>query len=193
MTRIYTRTGDKGTTGLVGGERVRKDHQRIECFGAIDECSSVISLARRALADAANERAEQLDAWLSWVQDRLFTVGSDLAALPEKRSASIPIVSAADVYALETAIDRAQQDLAPLTEFIHPGGSQPGAFLHLARAVCRRAERRIVHLAQEEPVDAEVIRFVNRLSDALFVWARWINQALGAPEHIWKKDSLPPV
>lgn len=193
MTRIYTRTGDKGTTGLVGGERVRKDHQRIECFGAIDECSSVIGLARRALADAADERAKQLDAWLSWVQDRLFTVGSGLATLPEKRSESIPMISAADVSALEAAIDRAQQDLAPLTEFIHPGGLQSGAFLHLARAVCRRAERRIVRLAQDEPVDAEVIRFVNRLSDALFVWARWINHALGIPDHIWKKHSTPPL
>jgi cob(I)alamin adenosyltransferase len=193
--RIYTRTGDDGTTGLVGGQRVHKSSGRIECFGAVDECSTIIGLARRALKDepARVERVRVLDAWLAWVQDLLFNLGSDLATLPGDRRADAPTVSAADVAALERAIDGAQNELEPLTNFIHPGGSWPGAFLHQARTVCRRAERLMTGLAQSENVSSDALIFVNRLSDALFVWARWINAGLGEPEHRWNQKSTPPL
>lgn len=190
--RIYTRSGDDGSTGLVGGQRVSKADPRIECFGSIDECSSAIGLARRAIADAGRENAEDLDDVLGWVQDVLFNLGSDLATLPKDRSPSMPHVTAADVKALEASIDRAQAVLPPLTTFIHAGGSYAGAHLHLARTICRRAERHLVALAAAEPVEAAVLEFVNRLSDALFVWARWVNHRLDEPEHRWNPDAKPP-
>lgn len=194
LTRIYTRSGDDGTTGLVGGQRVSKTSRRIDCFGAVDECSSAIGLARRALAEGgAGGRGRELDAWLAWTQDMLFNLGSDLATMPKARWEGMPRIAQADVDALESAIDRAQQDLEPLANFIHPGGSFAGGFLHLARTICRRAERLLVALAADEPVEAVVLKFINRLSDALFVWARWINAEFGEPEHIWNAKAKPPT
>ena len=191
--RIYTRTGDGGTTGLVGGQRVAKNSRRIDSFGAVDECSTIIGLARRALKDNPQKaRAKSLDAWLAWTQDVLFNLGSDLATLSADRRADAPVVTDADVEALERAIDIAQSELEPLSNFIHPGGSFAGAFLHQARTVCRRAERLIVGLSQEETVSPAALKYINRLSDALFVWARWINADLGEPEHIWNSHSTPP-
>jgi cob(I)alamin adenosyltransferase len=193
LTRIYTRTGDDGTTGLVGGQRVSKRNLRIDCFGTMDECSSAIGLARRALADhLGRPRAASLDAWLAWAQDMLFNLGSDLATLPKDRWEGMPLVVQADIDALEGAIDVAQRDLEPLANFIHPGGSYAGGFLHLARTVCRRGERLLVALASEEPIEPVVVKFVNRLSDALFVWARWINHDLSEPEHLWNATAKPP-
>jgi len=204
LTRIYTRTGDDGTTGLVGGQRVKKNAQRIEAYGTIDELSSVIGLARTALADAARERAaadpqrahdvaRELDRWLAWTQDALFNLGSDLATLPGDRWDGMPLISADDATALERAIDRAQRDLEPLANFIHPGGSYAGGFLHQARTVCRRAERLLVGAREQgEEISSDAVRYVNRLSDALFVWSRWINHALGTPEHLWNARTAPP-
>ncbi len=194
LTRIYTRSGDDGTTGLVGGQRVSKSHLRIDCFGSVDECSSAIGLARRALADfIKRERIAAFDAWLAWTQDALFNLGSDLATMPKDRREGMPRIEQSDVDALETAIDRAQQDLEPLATFIHAGGSYAGGFLHLARTVCRRAERLMVSLAAQEPVEPVALKYVNRLSDALFVWARWINHELGEPEHRWNASAKPPL
>jgi cob(I)alamin adenosyltransferase len=203
LTRIYTRTGDDGTTGLVGGQRVKKNALRIEAYGTIDELSSVIGLARTALTDVlrtrpvqdihhAHEVAGELDAWLAWTQDALFNLGSDLATLPGDRWEGMPLIGAADATALERAIDRAQHDLEPLANFILPGGSYPGAFLHQARTVCRRAERLLFTLRDSEPITADVLRYVNRLSDALFVWSRWINHALEQPESLWNAKTGPP-
>ena len=203
LTRIYTRTGDDGTTGLVGGQRVKKNALRIEAYGTIDELSSVIGLARTALADVLRTRpvqdiqrahavARELDAWLAWTQDALFNLGSDLATLPKDRWDGMPLIGADDATALERAIDRAQRDLEPLANFIHPGGAYPGAFLHLARTICRRAERLLIGVAADEPIAPEVLRYVNRLSDALFVWSRWINHALDQPEHLWNASTAPP-
>jgi len=193
VTRIYTRSGDDGTTGLVGGQRVAKSDPRIACFGAVDECSSVIGLARRALADGpADERTAFLDSLLAWTQDALFNLGSDLATLPKDRREGMPRIDQSDVDALETSIDRMQRDLEPLDNFIHSGGSYAGGFLHLARTVCRRAERSLVQLAADEPVEPVVMRYVNRLSDALFVWARWVNHVLGESEHHWNPKTAPP-
>jgi cob(I)alamin adenosyltransferase len=203
-TRIYTRTGDDGTTGLVGGQRVKKDALRIETYGTVDELSSVIGLARTALAEVqrtrpvqdaarANRIATRLDAWLAWTQDALFNVGSDLATLPQDRWVGMPLVVEGDALALERAIDEAEADLEPLATFIHPGGAYAGAFLHQARTVCRRAERLLTALAGSEPISADVMRYINRLSDALFVWSRWINAALDRPEHLWQPKTLPPA
>ena len=194
LTRIYTRTGDGGTTGLVGGGRVQKNAQRIEAYGTIDELSSAIGLARTALRQIAggNPRAQRLDQWLAWTQDALFNLGAELATPIEKRWEGMPLASASDVNALERAIDEAQKDLQPLDNFIHPGGSSPGAFLHLARTICRRAERTLVTLSEQDTIAPEVLQYVNRLSDALFVWSRWINVALGEPEHLWNSTPQPP-
>jgi cob(I)alamin adenosyltransferase len=192
-TRIYTRGGDKGETGLVGGQRVAKDSLRIRAFGDIDECSSIIGLARRALRDGGEAAAvSTLDPWLAWTQDMLFNLGSDLATVPAERRGSIPKVTQRDVDALESAIDAAEDRLPALDAFIHPGGSQAGAFLHLARAVCRRAERDIVELGRAETVEPLVLAYVNRLSDALFVWARMVNYERGAGEHRWDQGAIPP-
>ncbi len=199
LTRIYTRTGDDGTTGLVGGQRVPKNALRIDTYGTVDELSSALGLARTALlelvrSDAAGaDKAAQLDAWLAWTQDVLFNLGSDLATLPADRWAGMPLVVTADATALERAIDRCQQDLEPLANFILPGGSYAGAFLHQARTISRRVERLLVTLAAAEPVSDDVMRYVNRLSDALFVWSRWINHTLGQPEHQWNAKTAPPA
>jgi cob(I)alamin adenosyltransferase len=192
-TRIYTRTGDDGTTGLIGGRRVRKDALRIETYGAVDELSVAVGLARTALAAIDLSLARALDARLSWTQDLLFNLGCELATLPEDRNENMPRILASDTTALEQAIDAAERDLEPLANFIHPGGSYPGAFLHQARAVARRAERLLVALNAREEVSPEAMRYVNRLSDALFVWSRWINHALGKPEHLWNAHTKAPT
>jgi cob(I)alamin adenosyltransferase len=203
LTRIYTRTGDDGTTGLVGGQRVKKNDLRIEAYGCIDELSSTIGVARSALADVQRTRqvqdiaralrvAHQLDAWLAWTQDTLFNLGSDLATLPADRWEGMPLITAADATALERAIDAAQAGLVPLNAFILPGGSYPGAFLHVARTIARRAERLLITLRERDAISDDVVRYVNRLSDALFVWSRWINAALDQPEHTWNANTQPP-
>ncbi len=203
-TRIYTRSGDDGTTGLVGGQRVKKNALRIETYGTIDELSSVIGLARTALTDVgrrrpvqdaarANAVATRLDEWLAWTQDVLFNVGSELATLQQDRWDGMPLVAESDALALERAIDEASLDLAALAHFIHPGGAYAGAFLHQARTVCRRAERLLTTLNDNDPVSADVVRYINRLSDALFVWSRWINAALDQPENLWLQKTVPPA
>ncbi len=192
LTRIYTRTGDDGTTGLVGGQRVKKNALRIETYGTVDELSSAIGLARTALTEQTHARAVELDRWLAWTQDTLFNLGSDLATLPADRWEGMPLISPEDARALERAIDLAQRDLEPLANFVLPGGSFPGAYLHLARTIARRAERLLVTLSQNEPISDDVLQYVNRLSDALFVWSRWINAALGTPEQIWNAKTRPP-
>ena len=186
LTRIYTRTGDDGTTGLVGGQRVKKNALRIEF---------AIGLARTALGEAERAPAavRELDSWLAWTQDALFNLGSDLATLPADRWPGMPLIVASDAAALERSIDRCQRDLEPLANFIHPGGSYPGAFLHQARTISRRAERLLVTLGESEPISADAMRYVNRLSDALFVWSRWINAAYETPEHLWNAKTAPPA
>ncbi len=194
-TRIYTRTGDDGTTGLIGGSRIKKSALRIETYGTVDELSSSIGMARSELRslDLAGEPADRLDAWLAWTQDALFNLGTELATPQVRRDTPSPRVDASDVTALERAIDAAERGLPALSNFIHPGGSIPGARLQFARTICRRAERLAVALREREnaPSDA-ALRFLNRLSDALFVWSRWINDALGVPDHLWNPSNKPP-
>jgi len=203
LTKIYTRTGDEGMTALVGGTRVKKNALRIETYGTADELSSAIGIARAELAEIRRSRAldeakaidvaAQLDAWLAWTQDVLFNLGSELATPPGKAREGMPSVHADDAAALERAIDRAHEDLQPLPNFIHPGGSLAAAHLHLARTIARRLERVLITLAETEEVGADVRRYVNRLSDALFVWARWINHALGVAEPLWVANTRPPA
>jgi cob(I)alamin adenosyltransferase len=179
----------------VGGSRIKKNAPRLETYGTLDELSSAIGLARAALLRCltSEARAARLDAWLAWTQDVLFNLGSDLATPPGDRRQARISVGPADVEALERAIDEADADLPPLASFIHPGGSLPGAHLHFARTICRRAERHLVTLLEREHDESsEAQRYLNRLSDALFVWARWINAALGVGEHEWNKSSRPP-
>ncbi len=194
-TRIYTRTGDDGTTGLIGGSRIKKNALRIETYGTVDELSSAIGMARSELRAAAStgERADRLDAWLAWTQDALFKLGTELATPKAEPSASFPSLDASDVEALERAIDAAERDLPVLANFIHPGGSVPGARLQFARTICRRAERLAVALRERDDAPSDAgLRFLNRLSDALFVWSRWINDALGVPDHLWNPSNKPP-
>jgi cob(I)alamin adenosyltransferase len=195
LTRIYTRAGDDGTTGLVGGQRVKKNDLRIETYGTLDELSSVIGVARSRLSlDIENDFGlRRLDRWLAWTQDVLFNLGAELATPVDKRWEGMPLASEADAKALERAIDEAQADLEPLANFIHPGGSMTGALLHVARTVCRRAERLLVSLRDETPeISADCVRYVNRLSDALFVWARWTNHRLGSGDVLWNSGTQPP-
>ncbi len=194
-TRIYTRTGDDGTTGLVGGRRIEKNAIRIEAYGTVDELSSAIGVARAALPPVrdASARSLRLDAWLAWTQDVLFNLGSELATMAGDRWDGMPLIGADEVAALERAIDEAEPDLTPLDTFVLPGGSPAGAHLHLARTICRRSERRLLTLRNaDEGVSIQALHYLNRLSDALFVWSRWINDELGEPEHTWNPATEPP-
>jgi len=180
LTRIYTRTGDDGTTGLGDGSRVRKTSPRIEAYGTADELNAVVGLC-------AELAQEPLLARLRTLQQDLFDLGADLCVPAGKKPA---LVGAARVQRLEAWIDEANEKLAPLTSFILPGGGPLAAHLHLARTVCRRAERRALTLAEQEPVDVQGLLFLNRLSDLFFVWSR---AAAGGNEVLWvpKRDDTP--
>lgn len=178
--RIYTRGGDSGQTGLIGGARVPKDHLRVEAYGAIDELNSQLGLVRTRL------KADDLLAVIQTIQNRLFDLGAELAAPPEKRGA-IPPVTAEHIRALEHLIDAYEEALPPLREFILPGGTEAAAMFHVARTVARRAERHIVRLARGETVNPELLRYMNRLSDLLFVLARTANHRAGRSDITWQK------
>lgn len=191
LNRIYTRMGDAGQTRLVGGQRIAKDELRIECYGSVDELNSFIGAAR-ATAEQLTPHLEPLRtfaATLKRVQHELFNLGSILATLPEDVHPKQPRVTSADVEQLERDIDQANAELAPLRSFVLPGGSRLDAELHICRTVCRRAERLLVRLAREQTVEPEALQYLNRLSDALFVWSRWVNHALGAPETLWEPNA----
>jgi cob(I)alamin adenosyltransferase len=182
--KIYTRTGDQGQTGLFGGQRVPKDSLRVHAYGTADECNAVLGVARAAGLDG------ELDELLAQVQNQLFVVGADLATPGE--SAHIPRVGAAEVVFLEQWIDRLEESLEPLRQFILPGGTPAAAQLHLARTTCRRAERWAVSLAHEEgeAVNAQVLVYLNRLSDLLFVAARAANARAGKADVPWASPRL---
>ncbi len=181
LNRIYTRMGDAGETRLVGGQRVAKDDVRIACYGTVDELNAFVGVAR-VTAEELSAGAEPLrgfGAILKRVQHELFNLGSILATLPEDVHPKQPRVTDADIEQLEREIDAANEELAPLRSFVLPGGSRLDAELHVCRTVCRRAERLLVGLAREHSVPGEALRYLNRLSDAFFVWSRWVNHALG--------------
>jgi cob(I)alamin adenosyltransferase len=185
MAKIYTRTGDGGETSLLGGKRVSKSGPRIEAIGSIDETSAAIGVVRVELL-RSGVAPEGLDELLTQVQHRLFDLGAELA-MTDASAHTIGSLDDADIASLEAEIDRADAALPPLREFILPGGSAAAAQLHVVRGVCRRAERRLVELAQSEPVRGELIRYINRLSDLLFVLARVTNQANRVPDVTWKQ------
>jgi cob(I)alamin adenosyltransferase len=187
MAKIYTRTGDSGETSLLGGRRVRKDDLSIETIGSIDEVSAAIGVVLVELSRGSNTPAG-LDQLLAEVQHRLFDLGADLAALKGTGRAAASIEEA-DIATLEAAIDQYDASLPPLRSFILPGGAPAAAQLHVARAACRRAERRLVELAASTTLRGEILRYVNRLSDLLFVAARAVNQANQVPDVIWEKKS----
>jgi cob(I)alamin adenosyltransferase len=177
MPRIYTKTGDKGTTGLWRGQRVDKDAARVQAYGTTDECNAAIGVARASGMEAP------LDELLAEVQGQLFVLGSDLTAPQE--APEIPRVTSEHIDFLEQAIDRLESGLEPLRQFILPGGSLAGAHLHLARTICRRAERWVVSLSHTEPVNPAVVVYLNRLSDLLFVAARSANSQAGVSDVAW--------
>jgi cob(I)alamin adenosyltransferase len=194
ITKVYTRTGDKGETALVGGKRVAKDDARIESYGTIDELNSVLGIVR-ACNDAAPPSAAKarLDQILRQVQNELFDLGSELATPPDAAWEGMIRIGPEQIAVLERTIDECQEDLEPLKSFILPGGGTIAAFLHQARTVCRRAERDILRLMHREPVGESLLGYVNRLSDLLFVLARWTSHALGEPEYLWEKGLTLPA
>jgi cob(I)alamin adenosyltransferase len=177
--KIYTKTGDKGLTSLIGGTRVPKFHLRIESYGTVDELNSYIGMIRDQDISAHDKDL------LKEVQDRLFTIGSSLAADPEKSKMMIPDLNPEDIELLEKEMDTINEQLPELRHFILPGGNNAISFCHIARCVCRRAERLAVHLATESNVDAKVTVYLNRLSDYLFVLARKIGHDQRIAENKW--------
>lgn len=191
LNRIYTRTGDAGETQLVGGQRLSKGDLRIECYGTVDELNAFIGAARVSVEELAakRERLWSFAAVLRRVQHELFNLGSVLATLPGDVGPQQPRITEAEVTQLEREIDRANEELQPLRSFVLPGGSRLDADLHICRTVCRRAERLLVRLAAAESVPVEDVRYLNRLSDALFVWSRWTNHILSVPEMLWQPNA----
>ena len=186
LNRIYTRRGDDGETSLVGGQRVGKDALRIECYGTVDELNSWLGLARVSALEQAG--LEMLSLILLRVQHELFNLGSILATLPADVHPRQPRVTEAEVLQLEREIDQMNEELPALRSFVLPGGSRLNAELHGARTVCRRAERIAVALMRHEPGTDEGVKYLNRLSDALFVWSRWANHRLGLDEVLWEPN-----
>ena len=188
MTRIYTRTGDEGETGLFGGKRVPKNDLRVAAYGTVDELNAVLGVARAAGAGA------EIDAVLERLQHQLFDLGAELATPGGASAAASHVgqVTSERVAELERDIDRFEDRLPPLRQFVLPGGAPAAARLHHARTVARRAEREIVSLASREPVNPELLKYVNRLSDLLFVLARAANQAAGRPDVVWAPPRHDP-
>jgi cob(I)alamin adenosyltransferase len=180
--KIYTKTGDTGETGLFGGLRVGKDHPRIEAYGTVDELNSVLGVVRAAGLPA------DIDALIVRIQHELFSVGAELATT-KPHVAGLCVIRASHIEAIEKAIDHYEGSLEPLKQFIVPGGTPAAAALHLGRTVCRRAERCVVMLANipDEPVSPEMIIYLNRVSDLLFVLARAVNKHAGTPDVPWQK------
>jgi len=181
--KIYTRTGDDGTTGLIGGSRVKKNNIRLEAYGTVDELNSYIGVVRTLQKDV------HADLVLEKIQNKLFVIGAHLASdeTNEMINSQLPC-GVADILMLEDEMDQMIAVLPPLNNFILPGGSSASSFCHVARTVCRRAERRIVELSDKSEVDSNLIKYINRLSDYLFVLSRKISMDLKTPEILWSTD-----
>jgi cob(I)alamin adenosyltransferase len=190
LNRIYTKTGDKGETSLVGGQRLPKDALRIEAYGTVDELNAFVGAACLTADELAPSYQDilQMALILKRVQHELFNLGSILATKPEDVHPKQPRITEAEIELLESEIDQMNADLPALRSFVLPGGCRLNVELHLCRTVCRRAERICVALAREEEIPSEAIRYLNRLSDAFFVWSRWVSQRLNAPEVLWEPN-----
>jgi cob(I)alamin adenosyltransferase len=189
ITKVYTRTGDKGDTALVGGKRVPKDSPRIEAYGTIDELNSVVGLAR-VFNEEKLENGEAhrfLDTVLRQIQDELFDLGSELATPADFFQQGMYRVGEREVQKIEQLIDECQKELEPLKSFILPGGGRIGAYLHQCRTVCRRAERELLRLSRTEQLGEWPLKYVNRLSDLFFVLSRWISKQTGEDEYLWQR------
>lgn len=182
--KIYTKTGDKGSTGLIGGKRVSKSHQRIDAYGTVDELNSYLGLVRDMISiDSKKEE-------LKYIQDRLFTAGSNLACDDENAKMILPDLTENDIILLEKSIDQMDEELTPLKNFIIPGGHIQISYCHIARCVCRRAERLCVEVMENSFVPQLIIQYLNRLSDYLFTLSRYIAKKLGVEETIWGEKRL---
>jgi cob(I)alamin adenosyltransferase len=190
ISKVYTKAGDAGKTRLAGGQEVWKDSLRVEAYGTVDELNSIMGLARVFNADLSDtiKTKSKLEDDLRWIQNKLFDLGGILATASGQTFKNMPVVTADHVVRLEKLIDSCQEDLEPLKEFILPGGGKVSGFLHQARTVCRRAERICVNLSREEDVPAEIVKYLNRLSDALFVLSRWVAKTQGEPEYLWERE-----
>jgi len=187
INKVYTRTGDSGDTGLVGGQRLSKDDIRIEAYGEIDELNAIIGGCKYQV-DSKVDKYKELKAIsdiLYRVQHELFNVGTTLATLPEDLNDDLPCIRDEDIKQLENEMDQFNQNLPILKSFILPGVSNINIWLHKARTICRKAERRCVKLSKTSELESNVICYLNRLSDALFVWSRWSNYIQGCDENIW--------
>jgi cob(I)alamin adenosyltransferase len=191
ITKVYTRTGDAGQTRLAGGQQVWKDSLRVEAYGAVDELNASLGMAQAATADLppAHADTQRLSNQLLWMQHKLFDAGGILATAAGQTFAHMPTITGDDVTRLEHLMDECQAQLSPLKEFILPGGGKVSSLLHFARTVCRRAERVCVRLAREEEIDPHIVQFINRLSDALFVLARWVAKTQNEPELLWQRTT----
>ena len=189
ITRVYTRTGDKGETGLVGGRRVPKDSPRIEAYGTVDELNSIVGLARvfneEKLEDGEAHRF--LDRVLRDIQEELFDLGSELATPPDLAREGSLHIGEREITRLEEILDACQKELGPLKSFVLPGGGRIGGYLHQCRTVCRRAEREILRLSRVEESTEFPLIYMNRLSDLFFVLSRWVGKRLGEKEYLWQK------
>jgi cob(I)alamin adenosyltransferase len=185
INRVYTRRGDTGETSLAGGQRLPKDDLRIEAYGTIDELNSFVGLARESASESAVAELAEI---LRRVQHELFNAGSILATLPEDIHPRQARITAAESEQLEREMDWMNQSLPPLRSFVLPGGCRLNAELHVCRTVCRRAERICVSLAGRGEADPEILKYLNRLSDAFFVWSRWASHRLGVPEILWEPN-----
>ncbi len=190
INRVYTRHGDKGMTRLVGGQKIPKYNLRIDTYGTVDELNAFVGLARQSLHENHGDQEEfmKLDAVLLRVQHELFNLGSILATLPEDIGPKMPRVTEIDVKELEDSIDAYNEDCPPLRSFVLPGGTRLNADLHVCRTVCRRAERLTVQLADESELDPYAVSYLNRLSDAFFVWSRWAIIRAELPEVLWSPN-----
>ncbi|MFZ9521166.1 MAG: cob(I)yrinic acid a,c-diamide adenosyltransferase [Silvanigrellaceae bacterium] len=191
ITRVYTKTGDNGTTSLADGSRVSKSDLRLETYGTVDELNAIIGLCRTSLPATVQLQAnarEQFDEWLERVQNDLFNLGGDLATPIASRWENMIVVGEAEITRLEQMIDKMQTSLQPLREFVLPGGTRLNAELHLARTVCRRAERFAVQLQEHAEINPQAVAFLNRLSDFLFVASRWVLLGNNISEVTWKKE-----
>jgi len=192
ITKVYTRAGDKGETSLVGGKRVPKDSPRIDAYGTIDELNSIVGLARVFNEESldAGDAHQFLNGVLCQIQDELFDLGSELATPPEFFQEGMYRVSKNEIERIEKLIDQCQKDLEPLKSFILPGGGRIGAYLHQCRTVCRRAERELWRFSRTEEINADALKYVNRLSDLFFVLSRWIAKQTGEREYLWQRGLL---
>lgn len=189
ITKVYTRMGDQGQTRLAGGQEVWKDSLRVEAYGTVDELSASIGVVRAFNVPTSMPASARLDEELRWIQNKLFDIGGLLATAPGQTFPNMPAVRPRHIAKIEKLIDLCQEDLKPLKEFILPGGGQVASLLHQTRTICRRAERICVRLAREEPISPDIVRFLNRLSDACFVLARWIAHHQGEAEQLWEREA----